>query len=382
MGHPYEILADIPETFELIQARVREATSARRTDRARRRALISAGEEAQRLLAAITASPPLWLALQRQVLIRGWSFNDLPGLETRGVRTAPLVQMLVELHGPMPPDQARRVRDAMSGAVTRAWGRFGEVQGLAVRGMRARGTDLPTAGPAVSRSVDATVIDDAHWQMHQLREALARVLVPATSGELTPAKLQWVLEVCIATTTIVGALTAVLVGIPEVWGAVRDIAADLARMLGDLPHRLGSDVALLGVVVAIRQTDQMLASAPDGPVERPVGPSGLAPTDDLGPTSASWQVTEPLEVAQAEQQQIREQFVGDSQAAAGEQPSPFDPTAPADQGITPTPGGGAGVQSIDPTAAEIERLAEEAARRATRPVDDDFDPSGGGIAPA
>lgn len=155
--------------------------------------------------------------------------------------------------------------------------------------------------------------------------------MPATSGELTPAKLQWVLEVCIATTTIVGALTAVLVGIPEVWGAVQDIAADLARTLGDLPHRLGGDVALLGMVVAIRQTDQMLASAPDGPVERPVGPSGLAPTDDLGPTSASWQVTEPLEIAQSEQQQVREQFRRESQAAG----EAFDPTAPADQGITP-----------------------------------------------
>jgi len=391
----FEVLASIPEDLRFIRRKINAAEQLEPDDQARTTAILAAAERADELMARLTESPPLWLALQRQFLVHGWSFKDLKELKGLRVDAYPIVKVLGELHGSLPPDGQRAIPDP-KGLVEDAWMQFGRVQNQALRNMKDSGLAFEDDNAAIWVQVrDATVVDQTHEQLQRLRNFLEWLLLDAQhesqrqadqvehEEELRESERRWtqILKVCVEVVTVVASITTVIVQAPEIWQEVEPYATELVRMVGQVGNSLGRQVnALLGMVIAIRQSEVALGIDPGDSVNGLKRPSDEpSPTGDPSDTSidppqqqVSEQITgagdNTVEADSLRQQHIREGFVDATVGASGAESGPnFDPTDPADPEWITGPGRfGRG----DPSALkELERLAAEF----TRPPDPDDD---------
>jgi hypothetical protein len=80
MVRKYEILGQIPKALAAIDSDVHEAHRYRAGDPIREGLILAAAETAYGTLVGLTQDALLWMALQRQVLVKGWQFEDLQQL--------------------------------------------------------------------------------------------------------------------------------------------------------------------------------------------------------------------------------------------------------------------------------------------------------------
>jgi hypothetical protein len=284
----YEALDEIPRALKFVQEQINKANAEARNGRLPKGPIIAAGEKAHKMLTGLTNSPPLWLALQRQVLVHGWSFNDLEQLSELDLAKGPLVDVLTELRFPRQDDR-ECVEDAMSETVEKAWRSFREVRAQAVRAMTDSGILLADGSRSIrvasDRMRDCMLVDETHSKINSLRNELAIMVDRASNKDLNQAQLRWLLGLCVAAVGAAASITTVAVQITEVWNELVGAAAYLVQVLGDMRDALSSNIALLGMVIAVRQTDVTLDTAADD-ITHPAGePSETSPTDDLSPTA-------------------------------------------------------------------------------------------------
>jgi hypothetical protein len=404
----FEVLVSIPEDLRFIRRQIDAAELLEPDDQARTTAILAAAGRADELMARLIESPPLWLALQRQFLVHGWSFKDLKELKGLRVDAYPIVKVLGELHGSLLPDGQRDIPDP-KGLVEDAWKQFGRVQNQALRNMKDSGLAFEDGNaPVWVQARDATVVDQTHEQLQRLRDYLNWLLLDARhhesqrqahqeldqaghDEELRESERRWekILKVCVETVTVVASITTVIVQAPEIWQDIEPYATELVRMVGQVGDSLGRQVnALLGMVIAIRQAELALGVDPGDGIDWLNRPSDdLSPTgdpSDVSVDSPQQQVSEqitgagdvPVEADSSPQQHIREGFVDATVRASGAPSDPhFDPTDPPyPEGIDDPGRFGRG----DPSALEeLERLAAEATRPPD-PNDDDIHPWGPG----
>jgi hypothetical protein len=311
MSHRYEILFSVPEELDRIQVLINEADQLPTGDPIREAKILGAGVGARDLLVGLTDSPPLWLAMQRQVLVSGWSFGDLEGLGGAELRPAPLLKVLNRLCGSLPPG---RVADPKQ-LVDEACEKFRQVRYQATEAMRRKGVWVPDGESAVYiRADNSTLIDETHERLWRLRGTLVDLLgaaslkealfpsatlestyKPSTEENRAPEHApdarepEWTwdrrLMVVAETVTMVASVTTVIILAPEVWQEVQKYADSLVHIFGEVREALSREVPLLGLVIAIRRSDFALGLEPGGGIGRPEGPGGGSPPQQGGPAS-------------------------------------------------------------------------------------------------
>jgi hypothetical protein len=308
MLHRYQVLFSIPEQFADIRTLLNDADPLLPEDPVRKATIIRAGKRAHELLTGLTDSPPLWLSVQRQVLVEGWSFGDLKGLADAELRAAPLVDVLTELSGGLP---SRLVADPKQ-LVEDACEQFRRVRLRASEAMKERGVKLPDGGVAVYVK-NSTLVDEAHERLWWLRGTLRRLLDEAVSQQQDrrpPAaqeppgqpkgeqhisepeqarharQSEWtwerLLRVVAEVVTVVASVATAMVLAPEVWDEVQKYAESLVHIYSEVRSALSREISLLGLVVAIRQVDQ-LGSPPGDSIAGPEGPPLASPPHQGGP---------------------------------------------------------------------------------------------------
>jgi hypothetical protein len=95
MAPRYRILEWVPTVLAFVDDQLREASGYRVGSREREQAIIGAAETAYKTTVGLTQAAPLWMALQRQVLVKGWRFEDLEQLDQLTVPAT--VELLVAL---------------------------------------------------------------------------------------------------------------------------------------------------------------------------------------------------------------------------------------------------------------------------------------------
>ena len=299
-------LVRIPDDIAFIQAQINEADTERPHSRTWRRATVAAGDRAYEMQARVTDSPPLWLALQRQVLVRGWSFKDLELLRDKQLdnldeQVIPaLADTLTKLMGRRRQVKEDSTRTAATALVQDAWHNWSEAKAMAIRAMEASGVVLPPGSDGI-RIVESMVVDHTQDRMERLRDELAKYMERARNGEANEAELRRILGLCTAAIAAVGSVTATVAKIPEVWNELERFAEHLVRLLADIHAAPSNHAALLGMVIALRQTDLALAGFLDHAPRWPDGPGEIPPVGDrgapFGPGQQPRATTDPGRVA-------------------------------------------------------------------------------------
>ncbi len=430
MPRRYEVLDSIPHDLQFICERVDEADQLPPGDQRRTTSIMAAATKAQELLIGLTTSPPPWLALQRQFLVGRWSFNDLEDLDTVQVRALPIVEVLSGLHGSLP--DGKRPAEDHAALVEGAWGDFGKIRDRAVEHMKASGLLLPNGSATIDEQAarEVSLVDETLERMRWLRAELAGLLAEASDqerqrqadeelsqgqlqGQLRVSEQRWrrMLKVCGEVVVVVSAITTVFVQAPEVWQELQPIAGELVRMVGELGAALSHYDALLGMVIVIRGTDEVLGPDPGGSIEPSAGPSGPLTGDLDGASVASpqqvTQETSPAgkpsdgDVGTAVDSPPQASDVAIEQLQQRSDPAPDPAVGPVEQAghnLAHDPArSGEGDPSVGvvhdwmvhapgptgdhaPSGEELGRMASAPLPAEPR-IDDDNDPSGPGLSP-
>jgi hypothetical protein len=280
------------------------------------------------------------MALQRQVLVRGWQFEDLGQLDQL---TVPVTASLLVALTAQPKERADRTRSQAlaEDLVNDAKGKLEEVKRAASAAAAADGLTAP--------SVEVLLVDYSHIEVENLRRRLGALLVAAQRQQDKEANLQRIVKRCRTVIVVVGFITTAALQIPEVQQEAVRVGSDLLQVIEQVTEAVRAQVGTLGVIAAAR----FAAGPSDGfsPVDSPPGPDSPQPG---GPEGI---VAEFMTMGGLEEQ---------------ETPSMLDVRDPPD-GLVPQP------DDIDGPGSRLEQLAEQAAEAEPRdlaglvPQPDDID---------
>jgi hypothetical protein len=272
MPHRYEILDEIPNANAFVEDQLNQRRGLRPDDRRRQELLIGAGDAALYTLGKLTHDAALWLALQRQVLVQGWRFEDLAQLDQLAVTATADLLVLLQV-GPQTSAERLATGANAQRLVTNAKNEVRTVQDAVKWAAAADGISLP-------RSQEETLlIDHAHNRVYELWLELGGLLHRARQEQLSKADQHRMLVLCTAAVSIAGSIAAVALQLPEVQRLVVHLATDLTEALGRVAEPLRAGVAMLGIVVAVRQSDIALdATDEDPPWNGLLGPNGDWPS--------------------------------------------------------------------------------------------------------
>lgn len=124
----FQVLEQIPGTIQRINKRLEKARDLPPPPNSRkhRELIVPAGQEAREMLEQLGSCTPLWLALQRQALVRGWSFGDLEQLDKLDVVAT--AELLKALNIRPPRDSEADIEDYLEKLVTDGRNLVGDVR--------------------------------------------------------------------------------------------------------------------------------------------------------------------------------------------------------------------------------------------------------------
>ena len=256
MTRRYKILDWVPTVLEFVDDQLREASGHRAGSREREQAIIAAAETAYKTTVGLTQAAPLWMALQRQVLVKGWRFEDLEQLDQLTVPAT--VDLLVALRVGRQPQAETLLREAIAAAtapaedfIEAACAKLEEVKRAAVQAAAADGLTAPSAEP------ELLLVDHAHIEVMKVRRELGALLDDwkaeqdhEADVQAREARLQTILKRCGTAVGVIAFLTAAALQIPEVQREVVHYAAELAQAIQHTAEAIRAQVGTLGVVAA------------------------------------------------------------------------------------------------------------------------------------
>jgi hypothetical protein len=254
MVRKYEILGQIPEALAAIDRDIHKARRYRAGDPSREGLVLAAAETAYDTLVGLTQDALLWMALQRQVLVKGWRFQDLGQLDQLTVPAT--AELLVRLRVGRKQQAEILLREAIDAetpsakdSIKRARAKLDQVKRAAVQAAAA--DDLTAPSP------EDLLVDHAHIEATNVREDLD-ALIRAWKAEQDhdadvqkrEARLQKILKRCGTAVGVIAFLTAAALQIPEVQQAVVHVVADLTQVAGQLAESIRVRIDALGAVQA------------------------------------------------------------------------------------------------------------------------------------
>jgi hypothetical protein len=385
----YEILDEVPRALHAVGQNLDEAKGRPLGDRERERLIIGAGEQAYEALVGITRAAPLWMALQRQVLVRSWRFEDLEQVDQL---TVPVTARLLVALTVQPNEWADRARsrDYAEDLVRDANDKLEQVKRAA--------SAAAAADELTAPSVEVLLVEHAHLEVEKLRRQLNALLTAAQQQQDKEANLERVAKRCRIVVAVIAFLTTAALQIPEVQHEVVRVGSDLLEVIGQISQAVRAQVATLGIIAAAR-----FAAGPDSgfppvdPGPRPGSPRPSGGQDEdqervvAEPTTVGLddqKVADGAGVAgTAEAQELAQQMVLPSEGQTGESqnppnnvlqaptqapfhfdahgveiPDPFMLQNPDQSGADLPPA------SLDEAGKEIERLAEEFEQQRQNPT--------------
>jgi hypothetical protein len=204
------------------------------------------------------------MALQRQVLVKGWRFEDLEQLDQL---TVPIIADLLIALQIRPEQRAERfLAEALSeDFVNGPKETLDRVKKVTIVAAAADGLTAPSA--------EILLVDQAHFEVDQLRRKLARLIASAEHDQDAEVRLEKRLGPAIA---VIAFLTTAALQIPEVQQEVVQAASVLAQMVQHMLEAVTAQVGALGMVAATS-----VAAAP-GEGFSPVGPDAGPDTPQPG----------------------------------------------------------------------------------------------------
>jgi hypothetical protein len=280
----FQVLEEIPGAIRFITERLEEAWKLPPPPNSRKHKdlVVPAGRKAREMLEQLGGCTPLWLALQRQALVRGWSFGDLEQLDKLDVVAT--ARLLKALNVRSPRDFEADIEDYLDRLVTDAQNHVRDVKTEVVEAARSSGIDLPVPGRDGTASwvVDSVVVDHTHEKLDELRFMLAELLARGGWRKFDVESLERLLMATAAATTIAGFTVVMVPHIPGAWEWVRESGGELAQLFEAAMDAGGRMVSpLLSSVLVVRAVDITL----EGPGSQP-GPENMPPVspDDLQPS--------------------------------------------------------------------------------------------------
>jgi hypothetical protein len=256
MPHPrrYAVLDQIPKTLGFVMDRLDQAKGRPLGDPVRTRLIISAGQTAYGTIVGLTRAAPLWMALQRQVLVKGWRFEDLEQLDQL---TVPIIADLLVALQIRPKQRAERfLTEALSeDFVNGPKETLERVKKATIAAAAADGLTAPSA--------EVLLVDQAHIEVDQVRRKLAALLASVQHDQDAEVRLEKRLGPAIA---VIAFLTTAALQIPEVQQEIVQAASVLAQAVQHMLEAVTAQVGALGMVAATS-----VAAAP-GEGFSPMGP--------------------------------------------------------------------------------------------------------------
>ena len=213
----FQVLEDIPGTIQRINKRLEEARDLPPPPNSRkhRDLIVPAGQDARDMLEKLGSSTPLWLALQRQALVHGWSFGDLEQLDKLDVVAT--AELLKALNIRPSRDSEGDIKDYLEKLLTDARNHVGDMKKAAVETARSSGIDLPVPGRDATASWvdDSVVVDHTHTKIDELRLMLVELLARGGWRKFDIESLERLLMAAAAAATVAGFTVATVQHIPE-----------------------------------------------------------------------------------------------------------------------------------------------------------------------
>ena len=256
----YAVLDQIPGTLSLVMDQLDLAKGYTLGDPERTRLIIGAGRKSYGTIVDLTRAAPLWMALQRQVLVKGWRFEDLEQLDQL---TIPIIADLLIALQIRPEERVERfLAEALSeDFVNGPKETLERVKKATIAAAAADGLTAPSA--------EILLVDQAHFEVDQVRRKLAELLASAQHDQDAEVRLEKRLGPAIA---VIAFLTTAALQLPEVQQEIVQAASVLAQMVQHMLEAVTAQVGALGMVAATS-----VAAAP-GEGFSPVGP-------DAGPNT-------------------------------------------------------------------------------------------------
>jgi hypothetical protein len=288
MARRYKILERVPTVLAFVDDQLQEASGCRAGSREREQAIIAAAETAYNTTVGLTQAAPLWMALQRQVLVKGWRFEDLEQLDQLTVPAT--VELLVALRVGRQQQAETLLREAIATEtapaedfIEAACAKLEEVKRAAEQAAAADGLTAPSA--------ELLLVDHAHTEVMKVRRELAALLDAWTAEQdhevdvqHREARLQTILKRCGTAVGVIAFLTAAALQIPEVQREVVHAASELAQVIQHMAEAIRAQVGALGVIAATG-----IASKPGEGFSliEDSGPSPNGPSPSRDPDSAA-----------------------------------------------------------------------------------------------
>jgi hypothetical protein len=290
MARRYNILERVPTVLAFVDDQLREASGHRAGSREREQAIIAAAETAYKTTVGLTQAAPLWMALQRQVLVKGWRFEDLEQLDHLTVPAT--VDLLVALRVGRQQQAETLLREAIAAAtapaedfIEAACARLEEVKRTAAQAAAADGLTAPSA--------ELLLVDHAHIEVMKVRRELGALLDDwrieqdhEADAQRREARLDKIRNRCGTAVGVIAFVTAAALQIPEVQHEFVQYAAELAQVIQQavqhMAEAIRAQVGTLGVVAAT----SIAAKPGEGfsLIDPEPSPDGPSPSRD--PTSA------------------------------------------------------------------------------------------------
>jgi hypothetical protein len=293
----YEVLEEIPETLKVIQGRLDAARGRPLGEVKRHELIIGAGEASLATLTKLRDHAPLWLALQRQVLLQTWWFGELDQLDQLNV---PATERLLVALQVRPESCGKQLteKEFAKEIVDDAAQHVRQVREAAKHAALRGGVHLPDASikqrifrwlafrtnDQTDQTVDVMLVDDTHRRLSDLQSEIAKLLHWAHEGQLDDADHERLLERCSAGIIVTWSITVAALQIDEIKDAMVRVATDLAPQLEQVPRPLAAIIGMLALIMATKQVSDVirgdLPGAGDGPRwspgARPPQPEGEA----------------------------------------------------------------------------------------------------------
>lgn len=267
----YGSLDEVPSTLGFVLTSLHKANARRPGDRRREALIIGAGETAYATIVRLTDDAAMWMALQRQVLVPSWRFEDLEQLDQLTVPAT--ADLLVALSVPPNTAAARALHANITEDLVNHAKEMLEQVKRAVAAAAA-------ADQLTAPSLEVLLVDHAHIEVMKVRYQLMDLLGPALHKQDKQVRLQQLVKTCGKAAAVIAFLTTAALQIPEVASGVVEVGGEMWQFLERLTMAVRGEVGALGIVAAAS-----FAAEPgdDFPVDRLPwrnlpGPGGPPPT--------------------------------------------------------------------------------------------------------
>jgi len=252
MVRRYEILSQIPKALADIDSDMHTAHRCRAGDPGREGLILAAADTAHGTLVGLTQDALLWMALQRQVMVRGWRFQDLQQLDQLTVPAT--VDLLIALRVGRKQQAEILLREAIAAErpaaedfINQARAKLDEVKLAAVQAAAAEGLTAPSAKQLLvdHAHIEATKV---RWELNTLISAWRAEQDHETEVQKREARLQTILKRCGTAVGVIAFLTAAALQIPEVQHVVVEYSVGLAQVVEQLAESIRARIDELGAI--------------------------------------------------------------------------------------------------------------------------------------